>query len=212
MKTNHALIIVAILLLGSILVSTVLYTQLTGLAQSNIALHNQASNLENQLLNFNVQEKKLQEEKEQLKTHVDVLRNQTNELHNLTDSLQKENVSLEEENAELQTQVTQSSAKEPKLVTRLGAKDVRQSPAEGHPWSNQIRFYLEGTVWNVGTTDAENVRLHVTLYQADAVANNTYIELGKIAAGSYAYVASNILYTGEALSNWTIIPELNGQG
>ena len=47
----------------------------------------------------------------------------------------------------------------------------------------------------------------MTLYQGETVANATYVELGTINAGSYVDVAADIYYSGEALTNWTIIPE-----
>jgi cell shape-determining protein MreC len=206
MKTKRALVIVAVMLAGSILASIALYAQQTELAQSNSALHDQVSDIESQLPNLNAQTNNLLEEKKQLQTQIDTLQNQTAKLRNQTNSLQNENINLQNENAELQNQLNHKGTKEPKIVTRLGAKDVRESPASGHSWSGQIRFYVKGEVWNVGTADARNVRLHVTLYQGDTVANETYIGLGRIAAGSYVDVASNIIYVGEALSNWTIIP------
>ena len=81
------------------------------------------------------------------------------------------------------------------------------TPAAGHPWSGVIRFYISGEVWNLGTGAARDCRLHVTLYQGETVANDTYVELGTINAGTYVDVATNIYYSGEALTNWTIIPE-----
>jgi hypothetical protein len=33
------------------------------------------------------------------------------------------------------------------------------------------------------------------------------VEMGTIKAGTYVDVAANIYYTGEALTDWTIIPE-----
>ena len=112
---------------------------------------------------------------------------------------------LQSEKANLQNQLSQAGA--PKIVTRLGVKDVRSTPAEGHPWSGRIRLYVAGEVWNVGTNAAQNCRLHVTLYQGDVVANDTYIELGTIADGSWKDVATDIYYEGVALTNWTIMSE-----
>lgn len=89
-----------------------------------------------------------------------------------------------------------------KLVTRLGAYDMRYN------YSGQdIRLYMTGEVWNVGTETAQNCSLHVILQQGDVVAADTYILLGNIAGGSFTDVARNIYYTGDALTNWTIIPE-----
>jgi hypothetical protein len=112
---------------------------------------------------------------------------------------------LQSEKANLQTQLIQTSA--PKIITRLGATDVRSSPAPGHPWSGRIRLYVAGEVWNVGTAAAFNCSLHITLYQGDVVANETCVELDTIAEGSWKDVAVDIYYEGSALTNWTIIPE-----
>ena len=95
----------------------------------------------------------------------------------------------------------------PRLVTRLGTKDVRASPYANHPWSGTIRFYISGEVWNVGQIPAYKSTLHVVLFQGAIVANDTYIELGVIAAGAYVDVASNVYYAGNALTNWTLTPE-----
>jgi len=72
-----------------------------------------------------------------------------------------------------------------------------------------IRLYISGEIWNVGTAAAQNCKLHVTLYQGDTVAKDTYIELGTINAGSFVDVASNVYYAGDALTNWTLVPEYN---
>jgi len=71
----------------------------------------------------------------------------------------------------------------------------------------EIRLYISGEIWNVGTSAACNCRLHVTLYQGVTVAKDTYVELGTIDVGSYVDVASNVYYTGNALTNWTLTPE-----
>ena len=89
-----------------------------------------------------------------------------------------------------------------RLVTRVGGSDMRYNYSD-----QRIRFFITGEVWNVGTEAAVNCSLHVTLYQGDTVANDTYIELGTIAGGSFTEVASHIYYTGDALTKWTITPE-----
>ncbi len=71
----------------------------------------------------------------------------------------------------------------------------------------ETRLYISGEIWNVGTSAARNCRLHVTLYQGVTVANDTYVELGTINVGSYVDVASNVYYTGNALTNWNLTPE-----
>jgi hypothetical protein len=72
---------------------------------------------------------------------------------------------------------------------------------------SDIRLYISGEVWNVGTDIARNCKLHVTLYRGGTVVKDTYIELGTINPATFREVATNIYYTGVALTNWTIIPE-----
>ena len=110
--------------------------------------------------------------------------------------------SLENETAELKDQLNQLNQEGPRLVTRLGARDMRFNYT-----GQETRLYLSGEIWNVGTSVARNCRLHVTIYQGVTVANDTYIELGVIAAGAYVDVASNVYYAGNALTNWTLTPE-----
>jgi len=116
--------------------------------------------------------------------------------------LQSEKASLQ---SQLQTQ--QSRANPPKLVTRLGAKDVRASPYANHPWSGRIRFYVSGEVLNVGQVPVYNCTLHVVLYQGAKVANDTYVMLGTIKPGSFVDVSANVYYEGEALTSWNVTPE-----
>ena len=128
-----------------------------------------------------------------------VLQKQAADLRNQINNLQNEK-------ADLQSQLSQLSQRPvaPKLVTRLGATDMRYNYT-----GQNIRLYITGEVWNVGTAPAYNCRLHVTLYQGDTVAKDTRIELGTINAGSFVDIAKNIYYTGNALTNWTLIPEYN---
>jgi len=123
------------------------------------------------------------------------LRVQASELRTLTSTLQNET-------AELEDQLNQLSQEGPRLVTRLGASDMRFNYT-----GQETRLYISGEIWNVGTSAARNCRLHVTLYQGGTIANDTYVELGTIDIGSYVDVASNVYYTGNALTNWTLTPE-----
>ena len=123
------------------------------------------------------------------------LKEQASELRILTST-------LENEIAELEDQLTQLGQEGPRLVTRLGASDMRFNYT-----GQETRLYISGEIWNVGTSAARNSRLHVTLYQGVTVANDTYIDLGTIDVGSYVDVASNIYYTGNALTDWTLTPE-----
>jgi hypothetical protein len=115
---------------------------------------------------------------------------------------------LQSEKASLQDQLQkqQSTANPPELATRLGVKDIRASPYANHPWSGRIRFYVSGEVWNVGKVPAYNCTLHVVLFQGATVANDTYVPLGTIKAGSFADVAANVYYEGAALTSWNVTP------
>ncbi len=177
--------------------------------EQNRILKNQATDLQAQLANLKEQANLLQSEKASLETQAADLQSQEANLSNQTDNLQAENAYLQTENADLESQLSRIPVPQtaPKILTRLGTSDVRSSPFEGHPWSGVIRFYISGEVWNVGTADAHECRLHVTLYQVDAVANDSYIDLGTVEAGSYVEVDSNIYYSGNALTSWTIVPE-----
>ncbi len=108
---------------------------------------------------------------------------------------------LDSETAELKDQLNQVGQEGPKLVTRLGARDMRFNYT-----SQETRLYISGEIWNVGTSTAYNCKLRVTMYQGVIVANDTYIELAIINAGAYIDVASNVYYTGTALTNWTLTP------
>ena len=127
----------------------------------------------------------------------DALRKQAAELRDEVDDLQNETASL-------QSQLSQLDQEEgPKLVTRLGANDMRFTYQ-----GQDFRLYVSGEVWNVGTSTAHNCRLHVTLYVGTVVAKEAYFELGTINAGSFVDVASNVYYAyPNALTNWTIVPE-----
>jgi len=208
LKTKLALIVVSVILIGSLVANAYFYAlQQHGLAADN-DLKKQAADVQSQLVILSNQTNSLQSQKTSLETQVANLENQTGNLQNQTDSLQSENAHIQDENAAIQNQIDQiRQTGAPKIVTRLGATDVRSTPAAGHPWSGVIRFYISGEVWNMGTGAAKDCKLHVTLYQGDSVANDTYVEIGTINAGTYADVAANIYYTGEALTNWTIIPE-----
>ena len=205
MKTKLALIVVSVILVGSLAANACFYAlQQHGLAADN-DLKKQAADLPRQLSILSNQTSSLQSENANLSAEMADLEGQAANLLNQTGSLQSENSNLQSENAAIQNQIDQIGT--PKIVTMLGATDVRSTPEAGHPWSGVIRFYISGEVWNVGTGAARNCRLHMTIYQGGTVANETYVELGTINAGTYTDVAANIYYTGEALTNWTIIPE-----
>jgi hypothetical protein len=205
LKEKLALIAVSVILIASLVANIYFYSQQQrGLEVSN-GLRKQAAGLQSQLEDLSNQTYNLEKRKTSLNSHLSDLENEIIKLQNLSNSLQNENAILQNENGKIQSKIDAGGS--PKIVTRLGATDVRQSPAPGHPWSGQIRLYVSGEVWNVGTVPAQDCKLHVTLYHGYIAANETYIELGKINVGSWADVAANINYSGDPLTNWTIIPE-----
>jgi len=206
MKSILALIAVSAILVASLGANAYFFDQQNRLAISNNDLQNQAADLQNQVANFTEQICILQDGTANLATNVANLTSQVERLGNQTVSLQTENSNLQSKKAQLQSQLNQSSQQvltnAPKLVTRLGARDMRFDYA-----GSDIRLYISGEVFNAGTEAARNSRLHVTLYQGTLVASDTYIELGTINPGAFKGVAENIYYSGAALTNWTIIPE-----
>lgn len=203
---------VLIILALSLAVNSYLFFQESHL-ESDESFQKQLKNLEIQVTNLTKQVTELQRDKTIIENYLTTLENQAVTLPNKTIELQKENFELRNEIETLQERIDKESQLipdgTPKIVTRLGTTDVRSTPAPGHPWSGIIRFYISGEVWNVGTGPARNCKLHVTLYQGNIIANETYIELGTIAAGYYKDVSSNIYYNGSALTNWTINPEFS---
>ena len=192
--------VVSVILIVSLVANAYFYTQQSGSAPDS-SLQTQVTSLQNQLANLQEQANNLQSGNANLTAQVANLENQTVNLRNQTSSLQSENVNLQNKKTELLSQLDQGIVA-PKLVTRLGARDMRYN------YSGQdLRLYITGEVWNVGTEAAQNCSIHVTLYQGDTVAKDTYIQLGTINGGSFTEVARNIYYTGEALTNWTITPE-----
>jgi hypothetical protein len=162
--------------------------------------------LHSQLANLNAQTGSLQGENANLEKRIAVLEGQAATLGNELVSLQGENAKALNEKVDLQNQLSLlSQGKVPaKLVTRLGASDMRYN------YSGQdLRLYISGEVCNVGTEPAVNSSLHVTLYQGTTVAVDTHIVLGDLPGGSLTDVGRNIYYTGEPLTDWSITPEFN---
>ncbi len=119
-------------------------------------------------------------------------------------NLQTKISTLKSETLELQNQFTDlknrlNELKSPKILTSLGTTDVRSNVAD-------YRFFIKGTVWNVGVEMAYNSSLHVMLYRGSFIVSNTYIQLGDLPGGSWKDVETNIHYSGSPLTNWTIIP------
>lgn len=203
MLTKIALAAITVVLVMS-LAANVDFCLQQGVFAANSSLQEQVADLQNQIANFSSQTSSLQSENANLITQIADLEGQAASLTNQTSSLQGENSRLLCEKANLQSELSLLSQEKipAKLVTRLGANDMRYN------YSGQdLRLYITGEVWNVGTEAAQNCSLHVMLYQGDAVAEDTYIELGTINGGSYTEVARNIYYTGDKLTNWIITPE-----
>lgn len=92
-----------------------------------------------------------------------------------------------------------NSLKAPKLSTlSLYAKDERL----GTPY-----LHVYGEVWNVGTDNAYNSRLHVVAYQGVVRAIDTYLDLGTTYGENKFGVDSKVYYSGSALTSWSITPE-----
>jgi hypothetical protein len=104
------------------------------------------------------------------------------------------------ENKNLKTQTNQVAM--PQLATRLGSRNCNWDSAD-------LRLYIQGEVWNVGASAAENCSLHVTLYSGNFTAHETHLQIGSIQSGSYEDVAENVHYSGFTLTDWTIVPESN---
>lgn len=210
MKLEYACVLVMALLALSLMINGYLYSQESFLASDEL-FQEQLGSLEIQVANLTKKVAELQRDNAIIEDYLLRLENETVTLPNRITELQKENAELRNETETLQARVDEESQAfsdgTPKIVTRLGATDVRSTPAPGHPWSGIIRFYISGEVWNVGTAPARNCKLHVTLYQGSIIANETYVPLGTIVPGFYVEVSSNIYYVGSALTGWTINPE-----
>jgi chaperonin cofactor prefoldin len=202
LETKIPLAVISVILIASLVLNAYFYTQ-NGSAPDN-SLLTQVTDLQSQLANLQEQITNLESGNANLTVQVANLESQTANLRNQTSNLQSQNVNLQNKKSELQTQLNQldQGIVAPKIVTRLGARDMRYN------YSGQnLRLYISGEVWNVGTETAQNCSLHVTLYQGGTVSKDTYIELGTINGGSHTDVARNIYYAGEALTKWTITPE-----
>jgi len=204
LKLRLALAAASAILIVSLAANLYFYVQQSASFAANTRLQEQVVDLQNQVTNLRNQTSSLQDEVADLQRQKEDLNSQSNSLSSQAWSVWNENGRLQSEKANLQTLLSQvSQGKNPaRLVTRLGANDMRYNYT-----GSDTRLYISGEVWNVGTEAAENCSLHVTLYQGHAVAGDTYIRLGAISGGSFVTLARNIYYTGDALTNWTIVPE-----
>jgi len=208
LKTKLALIVISVILAGSLAANAYLYALQQHSSAENKNLEKQIGDLKNELATLSNKTEELQSRKVSLEIKITALEDQITNLKYQSEKAKRENLNIADENAEIQRQIDQIKQRGvPKIITRLGTADVRSTPAGGHPWSGVIRFYVSGEVWNMGTGSARDCRLHITLYQGDKVANDTYVKIGTIEAGTYVEVAVNIYYDGEALTNFLIIPE-----
>jgi regulator of replication initiation timing len=200
---KFALAAITVVLIVSLAANVYFCSQQNGFATDS-GLQTQVANIRSQLASLSSQASSLQGENANLTAQIGDLEGQVASLSNQTNNLRSEKSRLLGEKASLQSQLNmlRQGKVSPKLVTRLGVRDIRYNYS-----GSDIRFYITGEVWNVGAEAAVNCSLHVTLYQGDTVAEDTYIELGTINGGSFTEVARNIYYTGDALTKWTITPE-----
>jgi hypothetical protein len=161
------------------------------------ALETEKNSLQNQIANLTAQVLSLQNQNVNIS-------NQCSNISSENINLRTECANLQRENAGLQNQLYE---KGPRLITKLGATDVRI--IEGSTGrSNQTRLFIEGVVWNIGAQVAKDCRLHVLLFQNEEVVNNTYIQLGTINALDCVNVRNDIYYyIGSRLTDWKITPE-----
>jgi regulator of replication initiation timing len=204
LKLKPALAAITAVLIVSLTANVYFYGQQSTSSAANSSLQGQVVDLQSQVADLSNQTSSLQNEIADLKNQEEDLSGQLSSLSIQTWSLWNENGRLQSEKSNLQTLLSQLSQGKvaARLETRLGARDMRYNYT-----GSDIRLYISGEVWNVGTEPARNCRLHVTLYQGETVAEDTYIELGTINGGSYVDMARNIYYAGDALTRWTIIPE-----
>ena len=180
LKSKFALAAVSAILVVSLAANAYFYAQQYNSAPDNDDAQKKVADLQSKLTNLREQANNLQSGNANLTAQVASLESQVANLSNQTNSLQTENSNLQSEKASLQSQLSQLSQGKvpPRLVTRLGARELRYN------YSGQdLRLYITGEVWNVGAEAAVNCSLHVTLYQGDTVAEDTYIELGTINGG-----------------------------
>lgn len=174
------------------------------------SLNTQITNLQNQIdsLDSEIQAKEgqiemLTNEKNQLQTWLD---GNITALNAKITTLEVANANLETEYANLQAEYEALTSeyyelKAPKLsLLSLYSKDER--PMIGTP-----HLHIYGEVWNVGTDTAYDCKLHVVAYQGDVKAIDTEILLGTIYGENKKAVDSNIYYSGDPLTMWSITPK-----
>lgn len=135
-----------------------------------------------------------------LNSQIASLQNQIDSLNSQISSLNSQIDSLNAQITNLQNQINTLEA--PKLIlVNLRADDNR--PIFGTPY-----LHVYGEVCNVGTNTAYDCKLHVVAYQSGGVvAIDTYITLGTIDGESWVSVDTNVYYSGDALTSWTVTAE-----
>jgi hypothetical protein len=92
----------------------------------------------------------------------------------------------------------------PKLI------EVNLVANDNHPFLSSPYLNVNGYIVNVHENWAYNCQLHVVAYQSGGVtAFDTYINLGTIAGESSTQVNSNLYYSGNGITGYTITPEWN---
>jgi len=191
-----AVIIVSAFLVVSIIINVYFYTRQYG----DNGLETRVVNLQNQLDDLTINHQNYVSDYSHSNIEYDVLENdrdsQQSKVTNLQSDIdQLENVVEQQENEIDQLQDEIDGLKAPKLMTRLGANDVR-------PLFSASYMEISGTVWNVGTNTAYDCRIHIVLYQGSTVAKATYIDLGSIDGETWKDVTEKIYYEGSAITNW----------
>ncbi len=206
MKTVFASITICVILIIGLAANVVFYLQKIGTESDIASLYQQITALQAQIAAFQTQSEAAVTETNDLKNQTAMLQSHASDDRNLTSFLQAQNALLQTQKNTIQNELDllRDEKTPPRLVTRIGARDMRFN------YSGQdIRLYISGEVWNVGTETAHNCSLHVILYQGNTVAVDTRIWLGDLSGGSYLDVGRNIYYAGDTLTHWTITPEFN---
>lgn len=167
---------------------------------SNITLQSNITQLETQLTETQTEITTLQKTNANLQQTNDNLQQANMDLQGKNANLQNNNTAITAESTNLKAQISQIAV--PRLATRLGVSNCNWD-------SSDLRLYIEGEVWDIGTNDAENCSLHVTLYSGNFPALQTYVPIGFIPSGAYEDISENVHYSGFTLTNWTIVPECN---
>ena len=132
----------------------------------------------------------------------------------LVNSLNSQITSKNSQISSLNSQINSLNAQITNLQNQIDALEVpklikvKLLASDDRPWLQTPRLHVYGCVCNVGTNIAYNSKLHVVAYQSGGVvAIDTYITLGSIYGESWTNVDTNVFYSGDALTSWSITPE-----